>query len=182
MKKKVLRLALIALAAAAVLLFTSCPEDGGGGAAKTYVGNWEYIDIEYGNPNILDEDDEKEEFKINGDGTWQITVYWYLSSTWDLMYLMRGTYTVSGDTITVTLDGLSIPSSYGADNWFDDTYWSDPYYGYGYLYMIYYDYFYYYLGANPFDVTYSLSSDGDTLTVTYDYGYFGLDPVDYTRM
>jgi hypothetical protein len=177
MKKKVFSLAVIILVSAGILLFTGCL-DGNGRPSTSYIGSWEYVDISQGiNPNGLDEDDEKEVFQLNGDGTWQITEYWYTAgSTWNLIYLMRGTYTVSGDTFTVTVEELSIPSIYGPNVWFDDTYWSDPI-NYYYLYLIYYDYFYNYMGANPFDVTYSLSSDGNTLFLTY-----GLDTISYTRL
>jgi hypothetical protein len=153
MTKKPVKMALIAMAAAALLSFVGCKEEGGG---PSYIGNWEWVEG-------LTDGDQRQTFSFT-ETSWEMMMYLRAGGVWVAQFGFRGTYSGTADSWTITLTGVAIPQLYG-NTWYGQTYWDFDYY-YN-LWYFYYYYFYYQAGGdNVMTIGYSLSADGNTLTMT----------------
>ena len=108
--------------------------------------------------------------------TFESNFYGGSAPNWVHLFGVRGTYTISGDTVTWTLTALTAPYMFSYYDPYDpyleypDWYYSWDYASHPYIYFIYDDYF----GAPSWDQDMTLSDDGNTLfmTVDTDYGPF----------
>lgn len=160
MKKKLVMLTLTVFVAAAVLLFVGCPEDG---ERVSYIGTWQHI-----------EGDSKEIVTLT-QNTFEMMSYQFNAPTWVAFWGFKGAMTVADHTMTITLSHLSLPYFYGYTWYTSWNYLSNPY-----LYYLYYFYIYD-MGGSPFDFTYEVSADGNTIYITIDMGY-GPETITFTRI
>ncbi len=171
MKKKVVLLTLISIAAASVLLFVGCPEEGGV-RGPTLVGTWE---------NVTETDPPRVVITIT-ETTSTTNIYGGSAPDWVHLCSVRGTYTYSGDTLTTTLTALTAPYLFSYYDPFNVYYeypgwyysWDDA--THPYLYQLYSSY-----GGDVLQWTITLSADGNTLYVTID-GYYGPETIIFARV
>lgn len=170
MKKGIILGTVLLLLSATIILYIAC--DLGAGRSANYVGKWQY------------QEGGLREVIVLTQNSFELMIWDFEDPDWLPLFGYKGPMTVIDDSMVISMTYVTAPyllaPYYYYPNWYQCstlTYGSNPFLYYFYYFYSYYSY--YYGGAINF--TYSVSADGNTLSLTSD-SYYGSQTITFTRV